>query len=754
MKNKTVAAIIVMGLSSIVAQIVLLRELLVVFYGNELCIGIVLACWLIWEACGAGAAGLLIKKRIDPLNLFVIIQALISIFLPLSIMAVKMTRVMLGVGQGEIIGILPTMYVPFLLLAPVCLLFGLQFSSGCRLFAGYGKNHGQADDVSRVYGYEAVGWAIGGVLFTYLLSYILDNFTIALGISVINLLLAFILALGGKRKPAAFSLFILMVLFILFTVTPLRGRAYENMLKKQWEGHYKLVTSRDSVFGNVTVRERSGQYSFYQSGVLTSTSDDLLWNEELVHLPLLRFVNVRNALLVGGGVSGALDELLKYPGMEKVWYAEIDPLIIKLGRKYLNPDSLKDKRVSIINTDGRFFIKDLSSHPLLDCIIINLPDPSTAQLNRFYTLEFFREASEALSPSGIFSIGLSSSQDYISDELREFNGSIYKTLKEVFKNVIVIPGEHAFFVASQERCLAVTREFLSMNLSGLHGGTKYISPSYLHYRLNPERIKYVRNRIEDNDDLKINSDFHPIAYYHDIALWVSSYHIHAKKIFNWILQKATTNNFIIVILIMMVVAGIINRGGGVKKTCLFAVMVTGFVGMSCQVILISIFQVFYGYVYTKIGILTAGYMVGVVVGSRYMNRKKQVSSYKWLEITQLLMIIYLVSLPVVFSCFSLLKNHAAIFISAQVVFPILTLVMGCFTGGVFALANRIRFDGDSGQDIGLREAGVVYGADLAGAALGAMVSGVLLVPLVGIISACIILAVIVMGSLSLLLISR
>jgi spermidine synthase len=42
-----------MGMSSIVAQIVLMRELLVCFYGNELTLGIILSNWLALQAFGS-----------------------------------------------------------------------------------------------------------------------------------------------------------------------------------------------------------------------------------------------------------------------------------------------------------------------------------------------------------------------------------------------------------------------------------------------------------------------------------------------------------------------------------------------------------------------------------------------------------------------------------------------------------------------------------------------------------------------------
>ena len=52
LKGRFSVPLIVLGLSGMIAQIVLLRELLVTYYGNELTIGIILANWLVLEAAG------------------------------------------------------------------------------------------------------------------------------------------------------------------------------------------------------------------------------------------------------------------------------------------------------------------------------------------------------------------------------------------------------------------------------------------------------------------------------------------------------------------------------------------------------------------------------------------------------------------------------------------------------------------------------------------------------------------------------
>ena len=53
MKMHFSVAILVKGFSALVAQILLLRELLIVFSGNELSIGVILANWLILGAFGS-----------------------------------------------------------------------------------------------------------------------------------------------------------------------------------------------------------------------------------------------------------------------------------------------------------------------------------------------------------------------------------------------------------------------------------------------------------------------------------------------------------------------------------------------------------------------------------------------------------------------------------------------------------------------------------------------------------------------------
>ena len=54
--------LVLIGFTAAIAQVVLLRELLVVFYGNESSLGLMLGSWLFWTAAGSSLAGRLAAR--------------------------------------------------------------------------------------------------------------------------------------------------------------------------------------------------------------------------------------------------------------------------------------------------------------------------------------------------------------------------------------------------------------------------------------------------------------------------------------------------------------------------------------------------------------------------------------------------------------------------------------------------------------------------------------------------------------------
>ncbi|HID93296.1 MAG TPA: spermine synthase, partial [bacterium (Candidatus Stahlbacteria)] len=128
-------AIILVGFTSVLTQTLLIRELVTVFYGNELTIGVMLAAWLAWGAVGSFVLGRFadrIKRRVAS---FAGIQLFIALMLPLQFLLVRSVRLILGVAPGELIGPLPMIYSCVLILAPFCVLSGFQFALGAKIYA-------------------------------------------------------------------------------------------------------------------------------------------------------------------------------------------------------------------------------------------------------------------------------------------------------------------------------------------------------------------------------------------------------------------------------------------------------------------------------------------------------------------------------------------------------------------------------------------------------------------------------------------
>ena len=122
-----------MGFSGLVAEILLLREFLIVFSGNEFSIGIILANWLILEAFGSFFLGRKVEKYRNKLETFTFITLLFSISSLIAIFLIRILKRMIGISIGESIGFLPMFYSSFLILLPVCVLHGALFPISCRI---------------------------------------------------------------------------------------------------------------------------------------------------------------------------------------------------------------------------------------------------------------------------------------------------------------------------------------------------------------------------------------------------------------------------------------------------------------------------------------------------------------------------------------------------------------------------------------------------------------------------------------------
>ena len=279
MKKSLVLALLLMGFTGTLAQVILIRELLVTFYGNELSIGIILANWLILEAAGSFFLSRVGNKTGRSIDAYIALQFAIAVLLPLAIYGARVVKSILGIPLGEMVGLFPIFYSSFLLLAPISLAGGAQFTIGCRIYSNLTKRAAPA--IARVYIYEAIGAMIGGLLLTFLIIPYFHSIEVALGVSGLNLISA-ILLIALFRKPFPLHLgarhrlglsfvrrggYFLLVGVILLTsigyvlFSPKVDEVHNLSAQSQWQG-YDLQYYRNSNYGNIAVTERGDEFTF------------------------------------------------------------------------------------------------------------------------------------------------------------------------------------------------------------------------------------------------------------------------------------------------------------------------------------------------------------------------------------------------------------------------------------------------------------------------------------------------------------
>ncbi|MDH5662541.1 MAG: fused MFS/spermidine synthase, partial [Elusimicrobiota bacterium] len=752
MKKYLILGLILIGFTSLAAQIVLMRELMVVFYGNELSLGITLAGWLFWVAVGSWGIGRLLVERIRyRLAIFALGEILLALFLPASIFAARAIPLLLKTSPGEIIGLFPMIYSSLVILAPTCLLLGFLFVLGCRIYSP--KEREGPEQIGYVYVLEAIGATSGGLLSSLLLIRLLPPLYIMLAIGLVNLVVAFSLTwfLEEKKSLLLISTSILILLGLsLFSLGKVRDLRQAS-LRLRWRA-YQPLTSKNSIYGNITVIQKDNTYSFFNNGLYNFTVPDKFTSERIAHFALLEHPRPRKVLLIGGGVSGVLKEILKHP-VEKVDYLELDPLMVNLAKKYLYSSeeyALNDRRVEVKNMDGRLFVRQASDK--YDIIIVNLPQPFTAQINRFYTFEFFKTTEKILGEKGIIFFGITSSPNYIGEEQRNLLVSLNESLKKVFAEVRVIPGDTNYFLGCKNKgVLTLDYRKLMERLNERKIDAKYVREYYLASELSDERISYLEGKLMPLSKVMVNYDFRPISYYYDMVLWSTHFKLTVAKIFKKISPGVIYVTALIICFLILLPVWLGKSRDAVRPVAvLTAVATTGFAEITFQVVTLLSFQIIYGYVYYKLSIILTSFMIGLIFGGWWATRTIEKGRGNFLNFiqAQIFICIYPLILPIIFLGFAGSSGKINAYLGSNLILPFLPVIAGFIGGFQFPLANKLYLQSKGGL---VRAAGLTYGLDLFGSCLGALLVSVFLLPILGIPLVCLMVAFLNVISLVLLL---
>jgi spermidine synthase len=709
------ASVFALGVSCVVTQLALMRELLGAFSGNEMTLGITLGLWLLLMGIGT-AAGRFSDRLRNPLASFVVAQMLVAVTPLLQVLLLRGLRNVVFV-RGAAVGLVETIASTAILLLPYCLVAGFMLTLASSLLA---RAHGP-QGIGRAYVADSIGGILGGLIFSFVLVRFFDHFSILIFPALLNLLMAMAMTAAPREGASARELptpagtpapigsasrWLGVAAAVLFLIAlGVAAFAQADARSTAWQFPHQRIAARvNSPYGRLIVTDSYGQFTFFENCLPVFSTHDDQHIEETVHYAMAQRPGARRVLLVGGGITGTALEILKC-GPQSVDYVEIDPRILELGQKFL-PANLEDQRIHILNTDGRLFIQQTTNS--YDVVIVDVPDPSTAQLNRFYTARFFAEVKRVLATNGVISFSLGRYENFISPELGRLLASAHRSLAPSFGNVLVVPGSRVYFLASDGPLYSD----IAARIEQRQIKNTVVNSHYLDAMMTPDRLVDVAQATAQ--PAAANQDFSPVLYYYYLRHWMSQFQTGFG-----VLQAG--------LLAMLILYLIRLRGAA------FVLFASGFAASTLEMVLLLAFQLLCGSVYHQVGVIVTAFMTGLAAGALVTDRwipQRQKRSLAWLAVG--VGVYALALLPLLLLLHRAGGTGALLAVKAAI--AVLTLVLAILVGMQFPLANCLAFDG---RTVVLSN---LYTADFVGAFLGALLASTLLIPLIGVLGVCLLTA--------------
>jgi spermidine synthase len=663
--------LLVLGLSASMIQVIFLRLFLSIFYGNELITGIFLAVWMSLTGLGSwlgknpdfglqGAA----KK-------FVIILSC-SFFAAIAGMLMALTKSFF-VPAGVLINVWQLMLIMVFFLMPVCICSGYAFKSLASVQTGEGAGN---------YAAETAGSIIGGILITFSVLLFLEPLQTLSFVLALNIIVAAIL-FAERRVTRYAVILIALAIPVFFTIYRIDIKSKALLFTNQ-----EILESRDTPYGSLTITQGGGQKNLFSGMKLQYTGSDVEHNEETAHFPGLQHAFPVKVLLVSSGYLGIVPEILKYPSVKEIVHIEPNPWFTGYAEKYFPP--LPDKKIRTIRKDPRRFLLSDTTH--YDLIIMDVPEPSTIQSNRYYSLEFIQLLKRHSNKSTVVSYGMGSSINYMSKENIRLSSILYNTFRRVFSNVLIVPGNSNYMLAGDgPLSLDYQALFNAKNIE-----TLYVNPSYLDNRSLMQRSSYILGTLDK--EAPLNTDLAPAA------LWAQTLNFFSLLNVNWVVLMSIMTLLLLLPLFRLNLVS-------------YSVYITGFTASSLEILILFTFQFIFGYLYAAAGFIFAVFMGGLSLGARQQKKWGDSSLFKiqfWVTITAVAVSGLIFLLPKI-SCLFLLFP----------IIGIITFIPAYLTGHQFALA-LIKLPG-----VNDNKTGYLYGVDLLGSALGLMIISVVCIPVLG-----------------------
>jgi spermidine synthase len=689
------------GALSMVAQVVILRELVAALYGVELLYVISLGFWLVGTASGA------IFGRRAPGTAATGMAGCLALggLVPAAVMAIRTV----GPTAGAVTGA----YLPFpaqlawiaAATIPPAAICGALFPVLARLAGTQGRS------VGRSYAIESAGAGIGGAGVTLALGVGASTFQVALAAPAVGLAAV---VLAAPRWPRRRRLALASLVVAAAAVSATRAGPWDLALLRRM--YPALVDATDTPYARVVIVRRDSQMAVFENGALAFDTEGTS-AEAFADLAAVQHPRPRRALVIGGGAEGVPDALAGH-GIPFIRDLETDRRAYQLVRRYTahaaGPAEPKPG-VSVRFEEPRRYLEGAEPY---DLILVATGEPASGAASRFYTREFFAQCARRLTPGGVIAVRLTAAENVWPLPLARRTASIFAALQQEFRSIELVAGATLYLFASNVP-LSSDPDVLAGRLADRGVRPRLITPPYLRYVYTNDRRDEVARLLRATAVDGPNRDAAPVCYQYAAMTWLSKFYPGLAVAPGGEARVPTPARWGgLAILAVGLIAWVRRRN--TRRAAAFLLGV-GFIGMVLETALLLRFQIANGIVYQQIGWLLACAMAGMAAGGYAAGGQESAAAQ-----ATALRGGPAVGLPALAAA---IASFAAIVWLPQAAglagTSVLIALAGAAVGVSFALAARLWPDDAGGA------AAALYAADVAGGALGAVAATLVLVPAVG-----------------------
>jgi len=736
-RYRIITAILMLGAYAQIAQAILIREGLVVFFGNEVSLGAFYGSWLWWIAIGSLLAFYWQRHPLmtQPSSWLRRLLLLLPLVLFLQVLLLRLVRLLLDVSATEFVPLGELFLSLFLITAPGSLLLGLAFPLACKVLNDSDRGSVAAHavrDVSWLYMADALGALLGGVLFTFIL---LRWLGLAGTLGMVTVLLGLAAALlrsgAGRWRWPEWLLGVIGLLILLPPGSHWLGWQLDRLRFQTLHPSMQLLDSLDTRYGHLELARLGEQVSVLKDGRISQSFPLPREVQQQAAYLMSQAAGARHLLVMGGFASGLVAELLRYPvqridllEQDEHAYQRILPYLPEQGRQ-----ALADPRLKTHFMDGRRFVNRWQGKQPFDLVLILDATPSSAYSNRYFTLDFYRRMRSEMTPDGVLCTGVSSASNYLGRTVGSFTGSVYRTLKQVFPEIAIMPGDQHLYCASAaagrvtESPQELQQRYLAIPLE-----PRPFQAESFHSLLPEEEIRYARDQLEQSPS-DLNTDQRPVTYYLNMILWGK---FSASGFTDWLerLHRMGAWPYLLPLLLGIVLWLLrvsmegFQRPRLVRQSATLALTLLGLIAMAAQLLVLLSYQSHVGFMFQRVALLNGLFMTGLALGAwsgQWLARRGRPALT--LIGVLLLVAVAMGGLPELLAALGRSTSDLQ-----EGGYLQLTTLLGMLTGSGFPLAVAVVEREQAGV---VRSSGIAQAADNLGGAVGGALTGTLLVPLLG-----------------------